>query len=215
MRLIGSGELRPGDLLPPEATVCEMYSVGRSVVREAFQALDAKGFVLVRQGATTSVAPKRNWHVLDPDFLEVNTGAEFFELLQETRDHIEPQIAALAAARATKEQIVAMEAILERQSATSSPKEHAELDIAFHEAIARATDNSVLASMHDLITGLGHRARVASTEVDGAMERAEDWHRIVLEAIKKGDSEGASAAMFLHLRQVRSELAKVNLANMP
>jgi DNA-binding FadR family transcriptional regulator len=211
LRKIGSGEIEPGAALPPESLLCETYGVGRSVVREALQALDAKGFIVVRQGSVASVAPRYKWHVLDSEFLDVNSGEEFFALLQEARELLEPRLASIAAGRATPEAIAEMEAFNSRLAVTKhSPTEHAELDIAFHDAIARATDNSILVSLHASITGLGQRSRSASAAIPGAIDRAVVWHQHIVDALKAGDSVGASAAMHLHLRQVREELSRID-----
>tara|TARA_R110002051_G_scaffold325483_1_gene428136 strand:+ start:10677 stop:11387 length:711 start_codon:yes stop_codon:yes gene_type:complete len=211
LQKIGSGEIEPGEPLPPESVLCETYGVGRSVIREALQALDAKGFIVVRQGSVASVAPRYKWHVLDSEFLDVNSGEEFFALLQEARELLEPLLAALAAERATSEAISEMEDINNRLAVTkSSPTEHADLDIAFHDAIARATDNAILVSLHSSITGLGQRSRSISAGIPGAIDRAVVWHQHIVDALKAADPVGASAAMHLHLRQVSDELERAD-----
>lgn len=210
LRKIGSGEIEPGASLPPESALCETYGVGRSVVREALQALDAKGFIVVRQGSVAAVAPRFKWHVLDSEFLDVNSGEEFFAMLQEARELLEPRLASIAAGRATPEAIEEMEELNRRLAVTKhSPREHAEIDVAFHDAIARSTDNAILISLHSSITGLGERSRSASAAIPGAIDRAVIWHGHILDALRAGDAVGASAAMHLHLRQVREELARV------
>lgn len=213
LRKIGAGEITPGSPLPPESVLCETFGVGRSVVREALQALDAKGFIIVRQGSVAVVAPKYHWHVLDQEFLAVTNPEEYFSLLQEAREVLEPRIASIAATRATPEAIEEMEQINARLAEVKdSPAEHAELDIAFHDAVARATDNAILVSMHASITGLGQRTRSALAAVPGAIDRAVLWHEHIVGALRVGDSVGASAAMHLHLRQVREDLGRIEHA---
>lgn len=210
LRMIGDGTIEPGSPLPPESVLCESYGVGRSVVREALQALDAKGFIVVRQGSVATVAPRYSWHVLDKDFLDATNPTEYFWMLQEARELLEPRLAAMAATRASDESIAEMREINHRLAAvTDSPAEHADLDIAFHDALARATDNAILVSMHNSITGLGQRTRSASAAVPGAIERAVAWHEQIVDALRARDAVGASAAMHLHLRQVRGELARL------
>ena len=91
-----------------------------------------------------------------------------------------------------------------------SPDQHAELDIAFHDAVARATDNAILVSMHTSITGLGRRTRSTLAAVPGSIDRAVMWHEQIIAALSVRDSVGASAAMHLHLRQVRDDLARID-----
>jgi len=207
LKKIGSGDIEPGAPMPTESVLCETYGVGRSVAREALQALDAKGFIVVRQGSVAQVAPRYHWHVLDPDFLAVSDAQQYFLLLQEARELLEPGIAAIAARTASAEIIAEMSSLnAQLVGVTDSPDEHAELDIAFHDAVARATDNAILVSMHSSLTGLGQRTRVVSAVVPGAIARGTVWHEQIINAIRDRDSVGASAAMHLHLRQVRAEL---------
>ena len=207
LRRIGAREIEPGTALPPESALCAEYGVGRSVVREALQALDAKGFIIVRQGSVAVVAPRHQWHVLDQDFLEATNPEEYFFLLQEARELLEPAMAKLAAGRVTDEAIDEMESINTQLSEVrDDASEHANLDIAFHDAVARATDNAILVSMHSSITGLGQRTRAASAAVPGAIDRAVQWHGQIIGALRARDATGASAAMHLHLTQVRDEL---------
>jgi DNA-binding FadR family transcriptional regulator len=215
LRKIGAGEVEPGAPLPPESVLCETYGVGRSVVREALQALDAKGFIVVRQGSVAVVAPKYHWHVLDQEFLEVTNAEEYFVLLQEARELLEPRLASIAATRATDDAITEMAEINHQLATVQDPSQHAELDIAFHDAVARATDNAILVSMHSSITGLGQRTRSASAAVPGAIDRAVMWHEQIVAALRARDAIGASAAMHLHLRQVRDELARIDKGATP
>lgn len=209
---IGSGELEPGTQLPPEASLCDSYDVSRSVVREALQALDAKGFIHVKQGSLAVVAARHLWHVLDKDFLEANNPADYYFLLQEARELLEPALAALAADRATAPALEDMESINQQLSqAQDDARAHADLDIEFHDALARATDNAILVSFHNSLTGLGQSTRIASATVPGAIDRAVAWHAQIIEALKQGDAKSASAAMHLHLKQVRAELANVDV----
>lgn len=210
LRLIGEGELEPGAQLPPEAALGSQYGVSRSVVREALQALNAKGFIVVRQGSLAAVAPRHLWHVLDQEFLDVTNPSEYFFLLQEAREILEPAMAAVAAAHVTDAAIEEMEDINRRLgSVHGDARSHANLDIAFHDALVRATDNPILVSMHSSIAGLGQRTRAASADVPGAIDRAAQWHEKIIEALRDRDPVSASAAMHLHLRQVRHELQRL------
>lgn len=210
LRRIGDGELRPGDSLPSEATLAESLNVGRSVMREALQALAAKGFILLRQGSSTVVSPRHRWHVLDPDFVEVVTNpADYFPLLHEARAVIEPRLAALAATRATDDQLAELAAAHERMRHTVSPPEaHAELDIAFHDAIARAARNAILVSVLDSLSALGRRSRITAAEDASSIQRAIEWHDKILAAVTAREPDLAASAMTLHLHQVEDDLRR-------
>lgn len=209
---IGSGERAERSPIPAESALAAEYGVSRSVVREAVRTLAAKGFVIASQGSSTTVAPRVHWNVLDPDFLSVNSGEDFFDNLQQAREMIEPNITILAVASITDEDIAHLEAIHEVFVTDLTPEEHARIDIQFHEAVAAASANPVLVALHTLISGLGVRTRERSAELTGAVARAQFWHREILDALRARDATAAESAMRLHLRQVRGELELLDSA---
>jgi DNA-binding FadR family transcriptional regulator len=211
LRRIGGGEIQEGTAFTTESALCATYGVSRSVARDAVRSLAARGFLTVSQGAATVVAPRRFWNILDPLFLAVNTGEEYYIELQEAREQIEPRLAALAATRATPEAVAELVALNEELACVpdDDPERHADLDVRFHEAVAMASGNPVLVSLHHSLTSLGYRTRRASAEIPGAVERALAWHREIVDALRSGDPLVAEAAMRLHLHQVRSELTSL------
>lgn len=216
---IAAGELRPGDKLTTEIEMCEHYGVSRTAVREAIHRLAGKGFVSVRQGSGSMVAPREQWNELDPDFLRCGADSDLMrELVQvhlvEAREMLEPVVAALAALRADESQKKHLRELLAQQMAQgeTSPERHADVDIAFHSALARATHNPLLIAMHGSLVTIGRRSRALSARVPGAVDRAVTWHTHLVEAVESGDPEAARDAMRLHMRQVKHELTEV--ANM-
>lgn len=207
LRQISQGEISEGSVLPAESALCASFGVSRSVAREALSSLAAKGFIRISQGAASVVAPRHSWNILDPDFLRVTGGREYLAELQEAREQLEPRIAALAAERATEESLALIRSLAEEmKSHDADPQTHADLDIKFHEAIAAATGNAVLFSLHHSLIQLGYVMRVLNAEVPGAIHRAAHWHAHIVAAIESRDPNAAEAAMRLHLNQVRGEL---------
>jgi DNA-binding FadR family transcriptional regulator len=208
LKLISTGELSEGEAVPAESALCASYGVSRSVVREAVRSLAAKGFLIASQGSATLVAPRNQWNVLDPVFLAVTSGREYFDQLQEARELFEPRMAQLAAQRITPDEVAMLAELEQRAEGMTDPLEHAELDLAFHALIATATRNAVVSSLHGMIAGLGHRTRSAAATVPGAIERATFWHQQVLAALRAGDASAAESAMALHIRQVHDDIRK-------
>lgn len=203
-----SGRLPPGERLPTEPELSKHYAMSRSAIREAMHTLAAKGFVRVRQGSGTTVAPREEWNELDPDYVAIAHGVAIYGHLMDAREALEPVIAAIAAERIGPEQLDALHAAIDRMRDVGSadPEAHADADIAFHDTIARASGNPVLVAMHASLMQLGRRSRSSSVTVQGAVDRAVAWHEHILEALAGHDPGAASAAMRLHLRQVRTEL---------
>src|SRR6266852_5540540 len=102
--LITSGTLRSGDRLPTERELAEQFQASRTAVREAMKTLAQKGLVDMRPGRGTIVidgtsqAMRHSWGLM----MRVGQTSNSDELV-EVREILEPEIAALAAARAAEE----------------------------------------------------------------------------------------------------------------
>ena len=64
-----SGEIRPGDKLPPEADLGNQLSVSRTALRESIRTLAGKGLIVSRTRTGTIVQPSSSWNHLDPELL--------------------------------------------------------------------------------------------------------------------------------------------------
>lgn len=199
-----SQRLRPGDLLPPERELGKQFGVSRTVVREAIRALDAKGLLEVRTGSgariaavdssTARTAMREFVHAITPDLASV----------AEVRGVLEIAAVALAAQRATPDDLERLETALDRMAASLDEVEDAALaDLEFHRAIATATQNRLFLLLHDSIgealvdvrrksLARGHAERVLVLEA----------HRRILDAVAAHDPTAARAAMREHLEHV-------------
>jgi DNA-binding FadR family transcriptional regulator len=104
--MIEKGRLHSGDQLPSERELAEVFNVSRSSVREALRSLETQGYLESRQGDGTYIARQPVESLVNPlatvIFSEKDGQMELFEM----RRLIEPQLAYLAAERATPEEIV-------------------------------------------------------------------------------------------------------------
>ena len=196
-----AGVYPPGELVPGEIDLCHRFGASRTVVREAFKLLSAKGLIASRKRAGTRVRVREQWHVLDADVLawRLKSGeAEpkfVFDLLH-ARAVIEPAAAAMAARSHRRETFKAIEeAFAEMELAAHDAARFAEPDMRFHKAILTATDNDVMVAFGALIeAALTMFVRIASRHA-GAPAPSVPLHRAILEAIRRRDAEGAHAAM--------------------
>ena len=137
-----------GEKIPNEYELAEMYGVGRSTIRETVKSLVSKGILEVRQGSGTYVI---GTDTLGNDPLGFSKYEDKYKLaleLFEVRLMLEPEIAALAAQKATeqdKEEIVRL--CDEVENFYRAGKNHTKKDQAFHAAIAKASGNSVVESL--------------------------------------------------------------------
>jgi DNA-binding FadR family transcriptional regulator len=214
---IVAGRLPPGDALPREVELAERFSISRGVARECLRALEERGLVTVKHGSTTTVNPRGAWDLFDVDVVTAALASpEADELLGEyleVRRVIEAQAAALAAERATREQIGALEdrfeamvaAIRIRSAREQEPAYHA-ADVAFHAALVEATGNAPLASLVRRIDDALLTARYPLARPAYRRSRAIPEHEAILAAVQARDPEAARDAMNAHLDTVEGYL---------
>src|SRR5216684_6927099 len=114
--LISEGKLKSGDRLPPERDLAERFRVSRASVREALRSLQSRGLIEIRAGEGAFVRDVSVEALIEPLALVILPHREAVGELFEARRILEPAIAALAARRATREEVGEMERILEEQA---------------------------------------------------------------------------------------------------
>ncbi len=202
-----TGELRPGDKLPPERELAEQFGVSRTAVREAVKALHEKGLIEVLPGKGTfisNITDSTSEVMRDSLDLIVNVGLVngLVELVQ-VRTLLEPGIAALAAEMATPEDVQAMQqAVDTMDTALDDADVYVEADLEFHRALAKASQNSLITILLDPIVDLLREQRKRIFLVEGGPERGQYHHKRILEAVAIHNPMAAREAMALHLKQV-------------
>jgi GntR family transcriptional repressor for pyruvate dehydrogenase complex len=197
---IRAGEFGPGDRLPTEKMLMEEYGVGRNSVREAVQALVTLGLVEVRPGRGATVIGIESENALDSETLSALLTEEAVDDLCAFRKILETETAACAARTASDGEIEEIARRLEAfEHAHARGGQVSAADDAFHAAIARASHNSVYATMLDAVSVLIANARRLTTRVSWAVPRAIEEHTVVLAAIRAHDPEAAAAAMRTHV----------------
>lgn len=200
------GKLHYGDRLPTERELAEQFGVSRTAVREAVKALREKGLVQSHPGRGTFItdgASRAVRHSLG--FMMQIDATRGSANLVEAREILEPEMAALAATRATQEDITAMRrAIATMDAALNDADAFIEADLDFHLALAQATQNALIPTLIDPIVDLLREHRKRIFLVNGA-PRGQYHHKRILAAVVRHDSEAARQAMRAHLRQVRRD----------
>jgi DNA-binding FadR family transcriptional regulator len=169
-------------------------------VREAISTLSAEGLIETRAGRGTFVARGADGPV-SPAMPDAVLERKYVEELIEAREILELQLVALAAQRASAEQVAQLERLVdEMEAAITNPVRYASVDVAFHLALAEAAGNRVLAEAMANIRGWLKRVMELSAEVGarrhGDLRYSSDSHRRVLAAIVAGDPDTARQEMF-------------------
>ena len=197
---IVDGRVQPGQTLPIESSLRAELGVGRSALREAVKALEAKGLVESRPRTGTRVRPRDRWNFLDSDVLRWMQESDSPRLLKDLADlrrSIEPGAARLAAERATEEDCASLHHAYDRMQTAGRSKGlegFSEADLEFHRALLSACHN-------DLYVSLGHAVEIAlrgsferGMAVPGAVSASIPRHALILSAIMVRDGDAASAA---------------------
>jgi len=204
--LIASGKLHTGDQLPSERDLAEQFKVSRASVREAIRALESMGLLEARQGHGTYVATSVE-ALVQPLAHAIAREENAILDLFEVRRLLEPQLAALAAERATPQDLEELQDILEKQShQVAEGGTGAELDTAFHAALARAAKNTLLLRLNDTLVDCLWESRRRSLETPQRPRRSLAGHRAILRALRGRDPKTAQRAMLKHLEEIEHNI---------
>lgn len=149
-RSIEAGEMPPGSRFPTEKAITDSFGVSRTVVREAFARLAARGLLESRQGSGAYVAQGARYQAFQVTPEEMGEMDDVLKLL-EMRMALETEIADLAAIRRTDEDLAEMRRWNELMRASGDIDEAVAADMAFHRAIAAATRNDYYLRFMDFL----------------------------------------------------------------
>ena len=209
--MVEKGDLRAGDRLPSERDLSAAFRVSRPSVREALKTLENQGYLEIRQGEGTYISRNHIDQFVEPLAAVILTEKEYQIQILEMRRIIEPQIASLAAERATRDEMSRMEMTLSLQKEKVRMGETgADLDKIFHYVIAEAAKNKLLMRIIDIATDLFSENRDRYLQLADRPEKSVRYHKKILNAITAGDSVLAANAMNDHLDDIHETLFTVD-----
>ena len=208
-RQILTGALPPGASLPAERDLVVQTGLSRGSVRDALRILEAESLVITRPGRYGgSVANKP-----DDDSLKRSIsifvhgrGITLLSLLQ-TREAVEPALAALAARNRTDAELQQLVEATERveNAFTDTPRFLRE-NVDWHMAIAAASHNELLRGFMHSISNMVHKASaIENFASDDVRKQVMHAHRRILEAIALQDPAAAERRMSIHLAAVTAD----------
>lgn len=197
---ITRGEYRAGDRLPSEQQLMARYRVGRNTVREAMQSLRTLGLVDIRPRLGARVLGQAAPNTLANSAVSMLIGDQTVTELYEVRLILEPAAAAIAAKHRSDDDLLAMRrARTHYRVAYEMGTSVWEADIEFHQAIAEASGNAVLAKVLAPVSDLLNNARRATGTLHAAVEIALGQHDEIAEAIEARAATRARRAMTRHI----------------
>ncbi|MDR3174196.1 MAG: FadR family transcriptional regulator [Treponema sp.] len=209
---IAQGKINPGDKIPGERTLSEMFNVSRTSVRQALKALEVLGVLEIRHGSTTTLNKDISNLLINPlKFMSILYNVGISELF-DTRRTIEVDLAKKAAIHATTEDLSMMRKCLEKmENNLDNPDVYLYSEKNFHEGIFAASRNRILTATIISLNKLLISSRQESIKLFRNLRDSLNEHLKIFRAIEKKDSELAGQAMLEHLADVEKRLNTIDL----
>ena len=209
---IANGHYAPGSRLPAERDLAEEFAVSRPTIREAMIALQIRGLVGAKKGSGIYVSATPPELTPTP---ELDVGA--FELI-EARTLFEGEAAALAATAIDAQQLEELRKLLVEMERAGETTAAFDADKQFHLAIAKATGNSLVVSVVEMLWTIREQSPLcvhmfAKARREGVTPRVNE-HQLVVDALAAHDPQLAREAMRSHLRRVTDDLLEATKLDM-
>ena len=202
-RLILDATFEPGRPLPSERVLARRFGVSRGSVRDGFRILEVLGLLETRQGQGTFPRELSVDRLVAPLATVLAYRRDLQDELMDVRRMFEPAVAREAAARATDEDVAALESVLGSQRRKLRTGQSAILeDTAFHAALARATRNRIVVHIMETLNDLLVESRKLTLQQKGRPQRSLQGHEAIVAAVKKRDRDTAGRAMHEHIDQI-------------
>ena len=201
------GALAPQMRFPSERALASNLDVSRTVLREVLDRLEAEGKLWrhVGQGTFAGRRPQQTAKMLS--LITAHTSPA--EVL-EARLAIEPQIARMAATRASEVQISELRALVTKGRAANDASTWELWDSQFHRAICTISGNRLMLSIFDGFNAMRRQSKWSAlrTTVLTAEKRQTyvQQHQFIVDAIAARNPADAQAAMTTHIEQVTRDL---------
>lgn len=202
---IVTGELAPGDVLPPEGSLSQQFGVSRTVIRESVKRVEEKGLVTVAQGRGTTVNPAVSWNVLDPVVLSALVDHDdtlgVLDELSIVRGSLEASMAAATATRQNPQRTAELvDAFHQTELRIHDLEAYNDADAHFHLVVMEQSGIRLAASITRILFSRARESsRFTGTPGEAALRLTLEEHRAILDAIVKGDPDAAAQAMRDHI----------------
>jgi len=204
--MIHSGELALGDRLPPERDLAKLLGVSRPTLRAGIRTLTAVGILQSKQGAGTFVAEAEESPTLDAGALRLMSALHGFtsDEMFEARLALEMSVAALAAERATAEDMAKLaEEVAGMYASLEKPEQYLVHDMQFHQSVAAASGNRILTALMNMVATIlfDYRSKTVKRAID--LKDSAEQHHNIYRAIREHNTEAARQAMRVHLLETQ------------
>lgn len=203
--LLMQHKLKPGDLLPNENNLAESMGISRGTVREGMKILSAFGIVDIKRGDGTYISTTIGDTLLDPFLLSLIMNKHDIREMVEFRQMIELSVVSLVVKNNNENNLSELTEAIEfmkekvETNEAISPKKWAEVDIAFHHALGKATGNRLIDKLYRFVIRFFAESIERSYQKENNPENAYTLHRDIYEAILGRDENKALAAIMVSI----------------
>ncbi|WP_432239529.1 FadR/GntR family transcriptional regulator [Herbaspirillum robiniae] len=216
-RWIVSEKKQPGDKLPNEKELIELFGYSKSTVREALKALEVQGLVYLRTGPAGGAYIQKVTH--DHASASLRNFLHFHSLnghdIYQLRKILEPELAVSVVGFLSEKHLERLEENIRfcSEPVTNSEelRAHREAELAFHSILAECCPNPVLAFscrfLNELLTDLMvYKNALDSHEIGKANV---DYHTELVAALRHQDKDRVRRLMTEHMQDAESHMGKM------
>jgi GntR family transcriptional regulator, transcriptional repressor for pyruvate dehydrogenase complex len=202
---IVSDELKPGDKLPSEPQLQEIFEVSRPQIKAAFKQMESFGIVETRPQSGTYIAPygKKILEGLLTNILQLDEHSIDYKSLMDTRRLIEIRAAELSAQSISDKDLKKIRKAHEIFKQNATKDRAIDDDIYFHLLIVSTSGSPVLNSQYCFMTpdmiDFWKNLGVMEKEMERRTEETFAEHEAIIAALEAGDSKACVRAMKIHM----------------
>lgn len=212
--LIVSGSLKPGDRLPSERNMLDMFQRSRPTIREALRMLERSGYIRTVPGSNGAIVQgPSNANVQQTMEDAMQVGHISLAEMSEYRKISEAATVVWATQRNTPEDIAALAEVVRQMAAcVHDYNAFVDMDSRFHGLIALAAKNQVSLAMNETFSRLNRgfvKEKMATLSPVGRKkmcQNVQSMHETIFAAVKARDENAAREAMAQHLEAFGSDL---------
>ena len=214
--MIQRGDYTQGDRLPPIMEMARRFGVGHPTIREALKKLETMGIVEIRHGSGVYVTRSDDVLVLaSPGYSGAVTKKLLLDLIH-TRIPLEIHSVSQAIKNATLEDLVELRRTLTTAGQNLGNDDVLnEVNMSFHRQIARASGNTVLTQLLDVLHDLFTEEQRLILGIFGSRERDHREHLAILDALELRDEQLAVDRMRTHLEGVADSIERWSAEGQP
>lgn len=205
------GDLKPGDKIPTEPELAQMFQVGRNSVREAIKVLSHFGVVEIKRADGTFISRKFNSRMLDPMLYGIILQSDSASDILELREVFDIGILLVVIKRCTLDTVENIKAAYKSMEAaiadkSNSPEAVLEQDISFHSTISASIDNKLINEVAGYIDRITIPSRIATMDAimkGGQQDEFLKLHLDIVRIIENKESDKVVSAVNDHYRYWR------------